>query len=141
MEVKHAHRLISMVMLLLFIFVIGGRAVVSLADCHCVEDIISGDHHNCCACDDHIDDCSFHTQSVDSNCTSHIVGGELTNAIIIESKSASVNRAILLFCTVQSVILETDKSTENLDFREHDITLRLLDWICDVGLLRAPPVC
>ncbi len=134
---------ISMVVLLLFLFAIGGRAVVSIMGCHCVEDIIEHRHHNCCGCDDHVDDCRYHTQSVDSNCASHRGGVDHADAITVEHRFSIEKRVILLIShLVQTPSLECVQSSYVwLDHRDDNVALRCLDWICDVGLLRAPPIC
>ncbi len=132
-------RYISMVMLLLFIFTIGGRAVVSIVGCHCVEDIIY--NHHCCSCEDHVDDCITHTQTFDSDCVSYKMGLGQIEALSSDVKFSSLKR--YLFITILSNTLYTEEVEEITcsDHREHEITVRTIGWICDVGLLRAPPMC
>ncbi|MFR9603131.1 MAG: hypothetical protein SNG02_04580 [Rikenellaceae bacterium] len=140
---KKLQQYISMVVLLLFFFSIGGRAVVALGGCHCVRDIVEHRHHNCCGCEAHIDDCRFHTQSVDSNCASHRGGVSLVEGTLTTSKLSIDKRVVA--CVVAffgTLPLDRDSvESECEEFREHEISSRHLDWICDVGLLRAPPVC
>ncbi len=138
---KFALKHISMVALLLFIFTIGGRAVLAIGGCHCVEDIVNVEHHDCCSCDDHIDECANHFEKVDSACGSHGLGVDQIEALVADSKLSAAKRVVVLTLFIISCLGIDCEVAPCSDDRAHNVVAHCLDWICDVGLLRAPPCC
>ncbi|MFI3283236.1 MAG: hypothetical protein SNG10_06955 [Rikenellaceae bacterium] len=134
---------ISALMLLLFIFTIGGKSVMVMRGCHCIRYITTEEHHHCCDCDEHISDCEYHDQSIDSNCLTHNISFSDVDALSSDLKYSSALKKITLLSYIISLTtphLECE-SSGYIEHCEIVTTSHCLEWICDVGLLRAPPAC
>ncbi len=132
---------ISLSLLLLFTLSIGAKGAVAYDVWQCAQKCISESHHQCCDCEEHEHDCDYHDKALEGECRSHVVDSENV-AIQVESKVVSVLKVITLVYITTSNILSSQLALCAVDdYGENRGVDYTTEWICDVGTLRAPPVC
>ncbi len=125
-----------MIMLLLITTVVMGRALHAYGAWGCVEAYFCGEHHECCSCECEFRDCDYHTQSLEGDCNSHEASADEIATIVNELKVTAVT-----YIVICSLLERVNMKVEPPLYSEFQGSSYALEWICDVGLLRAPPAC
>ncbi len=130
-----------MTVLLLFAMAIGAKGAVAYDVWQCAQECFSEPYHECCGCEEHVSDCDYHDKALEGECRSHVIGSENV-AIQVESKVLSVLKVITLaYITTSNILSSQPVSSSADDYGENRGVDYTIEWICDVGTLRAPPVC
>ena len=132
---------ISLVMLLLFLFTMGGRAVSAFEAWSCASSHERSSHHECCRC--HCISYDYHTKSLADSCASHGTDDTQSEATLsAESKKAFAKRVFTIISAICLLtLIGVCHTTSSRDYGELRRVDYVQEWICSVGLLRAPPIC
>ncbi len=131
---------ISCVILLLFVAALGSRALSAYEAWCCASSSTQSAHHECCSC--HCTSYGFHTQSFAERCESHSMDSQSEATIFMDSKQTFSKRVFVLISAICLLTLAMARyTTSSRDYGEQRRVDYVKEWICSVGLLRAPPIC
>ncbi len=133
-------RYIASFTLMLLLFVTGAKAIYAFEECHCHVSQIE-QKHNCCSCQEHIEECQNHDHKFEHKCNKLVQRSE--DAVIVTQKSNTSNKPhfIIKLNTLESKQCELS-SCVKFSISPYLNTLGLLpkdQWLPLWRSLRAPP--